>query len=78
MEHGAWLDQAEALLGKRWPPRPGGDLLCTFLGSKKVKGERVGKKNIFGGHGIYIYRKSVDVLYESTFILYLVEIFCVL
>ena len=67
MEHGAWLDQAGALLGKRWPPRPGGDLLCTFLGSKKGKRERVGKKNIvLRSWYIYIYSKSVDVLLEST------------
>ena len=63
--------------GEKMAAEARGDLLCTFLGSKKVKGERVGKKNIFGGHGIYIYRKSVDVLYESTFILYLVEIYFV-
>ena len=79
MEHGAWLDQAGALLGKRWPPRPGGNLLCTFLGSKKGKGERLGKKNIVW-RSWYIYiHKSVDVLLESTLhIAAKVEIFCVL
>ena len=80
MEHGAWLVQAVALLGKRWPPRPGGDLLCTFLGSKKGKRERVGKKNIvLRSWYIYIYSRSVDVLFESTLhIVVKVEIFCVL
>ena len=37
MEHGAWLVQAVALLGKRWLPRPGGDLLCTFLTMPSIK-----------------------------------------
>ena len=55
MEHDAWLDQAGALLGKRWPPRPGGGLLSTFLDSKKGKRERVGKKEYCIEVMLYIY-----------------------
>ena len=36
----------ELYWGKDGRRGQGGDLLCTFLGSKKGKRERVGKKNI--------------------------------
>ena len=58
----------ELYWGKDGRRGQGGDLLCTFLGSKKGKRERVGKKNIvLRSWYIYIYSKSVDVMLESTF-----------
>ena len=69
----------ELYWGKDGRRGQGGDLLCTFLDSKKGKRERVGKKEYSIEVMVYIYSKSVDVLLESTLhVVAKLETFCVL
>ena len=63
MEHDAWLDQAGALLGKRWPPRPGGGSAVYFPRQEKRKKRESREKEYCIEVMVYIYTVRVWMFY---------------